>query len=90
MTCFPPEHQKENVWMHRGLLGRCQVDFAQLHYLQWRLVDEFHVDCSKHGKPLRFTASLETIHAFCVHTGNHKLTATAKVIVRICEHEVST
>lgn len=24
----------------------------------------------------------------CLFSGNHKLTATAKVIVKICEHEV--
>lgn len=30
------------------------------------------------------------IHIAVFISGNHKLTATAKVIVKICEHEVGT
>lgn len=30
------------------------------------------------------------IHITVFLSGNHKLTATAKVIVKICEHEVGT
>ncbi|XP_061730889.1 MYND-type zinc finger-containing chromatin reader ZMYND8-like isoform X11 [Nerophis ophidion] len=31
------ERQEENVRLHRGLLGRCKMDFAQLHNIQRRL-----------------------------------------------------
>lgn len=31
------EYQKENVRLYRSVPGGCEVDFAQLHYLQWRL-----------------------------------------------------
>lgn len=32
------EHQKENVRLHRSLLGWCEMDFAQLYHIQWRWV----------------------------------------------------
>lgn len=63
------------------------MDFAQLHYLQWRLdITLIHI-CyfavvDLYGKT--------NIFRNCSYfLGNHKLTTTAKVIIKICEHEVS-
>lgn len=27
------EYQKEDVWLHRGIFGRCEMDLTQLYYL---------------------------------------------------------
>lgn len=83
------EHKEEDVRVHRGLPGWREVDPTQLHHLQRRSAEQLLQSHS--GNILStvahcFSSGFKIVIVF--FPGNHKLTATAKVIVKICEHEV--
>lgn len=70
---------------------KCITDVCITHNYILLLLQEICL-CEKNNDCLMMPqlCGVYFIHIAVFLSGNHKLTATAKVIVKICEHEVGT